>query len=333
MKSVVLKGIRQPLVVENVAIPTAGAGEVVVAVRAASFNHRDWWIQQGQYAGLKFPIILGSDGSGTVHSVGAGIDTQLIGNEVIIYPCMHWGNEERFPADHMTVLGLPDNGTWAEYVKVPVENIFAKPAHLTFEEAASLGVAGLTAYRALFVRGGWRPGSKVLISGAGGGAAVFAVQYAVAAGSEVYVTSGSDEKIAKALTIGAKAGFNYHEDAWAENLQHKAGRFDVIVDSALGHGFADLVDLAAKGGTIVFFGETAGPIPELNGRKIFAKQLNICGTSSGSPKDFQDMLQFIAAHKIHPVLDETFDLKNAETAMRAMDKGNSRYGKSVLRIK
>lgn len=332
MKAIVLNGIKEKLVVEEVDKPIPAAGEVVVKIKAAAFNHRDWWIQQGQYAGLRFPIILGSDGSGIVDSVGPEVSPAIIGRQVVIYNGLGWGNDERFPADGYQNLGLPDNGTWAEYVKIPAENIFPKPSHLTFEEAAALPVAGVTAWRALFVRGHWQPGDKVLISGAGGGAAVFALQFAVAAGAEVYVTSSSEEKIQKAVRLGATGGVNYHDTDWAAKLQLLAGNFDVIIDSALGNGFADLVNLAAKGATIAFFGATAGQIPELNGRILFSKQLNLCGTSSGSPRDFMAMLDFIAAHQLKPVIDEIFPFEQAEQAMRTMDKGNARYGKVAMTV-
>ncbi|WP_447640773.1 MULTISPECIES: quinone oxidoreductase family protein [Chitinophagaceae] len=332
MKAIVLNGVKQPLIVEDVNEPILNPGEVLVKVKAAGFNHRDWWIQQGQYAGLKFPIILGSDGSGTVEKVHDTEDAHWIGKDVVISPFIDWGNNERVPGDNNTVLGLPENGCWAEYVKVPIANIYPKIDHLSFLENAAIPVAGGTAWRALMVRGRCQKGDKVLISGAGGGGAVFAVQYAVAIGADVYVTSGSEEKIQRAVELGAKAGVNYHDDNWGEELKAMVGSFDVIVDSALGKGFAILVDLAAKGGTIAFFGATAGLIPELNGRVIFSKQLNICGTSGASPRDFQAMLDFIKTHQLKPVIDAVFPFEEAENAMRSMDHGNTKYGKVLIEI-
>lgn len=332
MKGIVLNGVKQPLVVEDIDIPALNTGEVLVKIKAAGFNHRDWWIQQGQYAGLRFPIVLGSDGSGVVEKVHDAADAHWLGKDVVISPFIEWGNDERVPGADYTVLGLPDNGCWAEYVKIPVANLYPKVDHLSYVENAAIPVAGGTAWRALMVRGGCKKGDKVLISGAGGGAAVFAVQYAVAAGAEVYVTSGSEDKIQRAVALGAKAGVNYHDDNWGEQLKAMAGGFDVIVDSALGKGFATLVDLAAKGGTITFFGETAGAIPELNGRVIFSKQLNICGVSGASPKDFQGMLDFMETYQLKPVIDTVFPFAEAESAMRSMDHGNTKYGKVLIEI-
>ncbi|ASZ11820.1 zinc-binding dehydrogenase [Chitinophaga pendula] len=332
MKAVVLNGIDQPLELEELPMPVAAPGEAVVKIQAAAFNKRDWWIQKGQYAGLKFPIVLGSDGSGTVHSVGDEKDNTWIGKEVVILPSLNWGSNEAVQQKSFTILGLPEAGTFAEYVKVPVQNLFNKPAHLTFEQAAAFPLSGLTAFRALFVKGQWQPGEKVLISGVGGGAGSFALQWAVNAGADTYVTSGSREKIEQAIALGAKGGVNYRDADWKEQLAKQAGAFDVIIDSALGDGFENLVALAAPGGRIVFFGGTAGNIPAINGRPIFWKQLSILGTTMGSPKDFQAMLDFIDQYKIIPIVDEVLPLAHAEDAVRLLDNDSSRFGKVVLEV-
>jgi len=333
MKAAILKGIDMPLVVESVATPALGANDVLVKLKAASLNKRDWWIQKGQYAGLKFPIVLGSDGAGIVDAVGANVDKSLMGKEVVIYPGIHWGDNERgFTPQTFSILGLPDDGCLAEYVKINAENVFPKPAQLSFEETAALPVAGLTAFRALFIRGQWQKGERVLISGVGGGAGSFALQWALAAGAEVWVTSGSEKKIEKAIQLGAKGGVRYTAENWEKELQAKAGDFDVIIDSALGDGFAKLVSLAAPGGRIVFFGGTGGNIPALNGRAVFWKQISILGTSLGSPKNFETMLKFVSDKKIHPIIDNVFSLNDAEKAMRTMDTHSDKFGKTVLKI-
>lgn len=332
MKAVVLNGVDQPLQLEETPMPVAAPGEAIVKVHAAAFNKRDWWIQKGQYAGLKFPITLGSDGSGIVHAVGDKKDTAWIGKEVVILPTLNWGDKETVQQKSFTILGLPEAGTFAEYVKIPVQNLFNKPAHLTFEQAAAFPLAGLTAFRALFVKGQWQPGEKVLISGVGGGAGSFALQWAVKAGAETYVTSSSREKIKQAIALGAKGGANYRDPDWKDQLATQAGAFDVIVDSALGEGFEHFISLAAPGGRIVFFGGTAGNIPALNGRVIFWKQLSILGTTMGSPKDFQAMLDFINQHQIVPIVDEVLPLAHAEEAIRLLDNESSRFGKVVLEV-
>jgi NADPH:quinone reductase-like Zn-dependent oxidoreductase len=332
MKAIVLNGIEAPLTLSEVPVPELEPDEALIELKAAGMNKRDWWIYKGQYAGLKFPIILGSDGSGIVKAVGSGLPESWKGQAVIIYPAAGWGDAEAHQNKDFQILGLPVNGCYAEYVKVKAEMLYPKPAHLSFNEAAVFPVAGLTAYRALFVRAGWQKGDKVLISGVGGGAGTFALQYALAVGAEVWVTSGSPDKIQRAVSIGAKGGANYKEAGWAEKLLAQAGSFDVIIDSALGEGFADLTTLAGWGARIVFFGGTAGNIPALNGRPLFWKQISILGTTMGSPRDFESMLSFIQQHGVKPVIDEVFTLAETAKAMERLSGAGSRFGKMVLTI-
>lgn len=331
MKAIVLHGVGEPLLPQKVPIPDPGAHEALVRVKAAAFNRRDWWIQQGQYAGLRFPIIPGSDGSGIVEQVGADHHQNWIGREVIINPALAWGKKEAFQEKSFHILGLPQDGTFAEYVRVPVANLHEKPGHLSFEEAAALPLGGLTAYRALFSRAGLTTGEKVLVVGIGGGVATFALQWGIHAGATVYVTSGSASKIEQAMTLGAKDGVRYTDDNWAQRLQEKAGGFDVIVDSALGEGFAQHLGLANPGGRIVFFGGTAGNIPALNARQLFWKQLSLLGTTMGSPADFERMLAFVNKYHIRPIIDRIYPLEDAEKALRRMDS-SVQFGKIVLKI-
>src|SRR5579872_7239867 len=196
MHALVLTGKNEPILLQDRAIPQAAAGEAIVKVYAAALNHRDVWIQKGLYAGLKYPIVPGSDGAGVVESGGS---EDWIGKEVIINPALHWGSSPTHQdQETFQILGLPDDGTFAEYVKVPVSSLVGKPAHLSFEEAAAIPLASATAYRALFTRAQLRPGEKVLITGIGGGVALAALVMAVAAGAHVYVSSSDEEKIAKA---------------------------------------------------------------------------------------------------------------------------------------
>ena len=311
--------------------PQPGAGEVVVAIRAAALNHRDVWIKTGQYAGVKWPCQPGSDGAGVVMAVGDGVDAAWIGREVVINPSFDWGSDEQTQGPNFTILGLPRAGTLAEKISVPVAQLSAKPAHLSWEEAAALPLAGLTAYRALFARARLRAGERVLVTGIGSGVAWFALQFAVLCGADVWVTSSSAEKIAKAIALGAKGGFHYTRVGWAEEATKIAGMFDVIVDSAGGAGFGDLIDLAAPGGRIVVFGGTRGNGPALPLRKIFWRQLSLLGTTMGSPADWSAMLEFVALHRVRPVVSEVFPLARAGEAFALMERGGQ-CGKIVVRI-
>ncbi len=330
MKAIVLEAADQPLIYKDVEKPKAEFGEVLVEIKAAALNRRDWWITQGKYAGIKYPSILGSDGSGIVAEVGPDVDQSWLGKEVIINPSTNWGDHQDYQQKDFKILGLPENGTFAEFVKIGAEYLYPKPSHLTFEQAAAIPLAGLTAYRALFTKGKAQKGNKVLIVGVGAGTGSFALQWAVAAGCQVFVTSSTGEKIEKARELGAAAGVNYKAQDWTEQLKQLAGGFDVIIDSALGEGFAKLLDLCNPGARIVFFGGTAGNLPALDARKIFWKQLQLLGTTMGNKEDFEAMLNFVNEHKIIPVVDEVFALEDAEKAVRKMDDYR-RFGKIVLR--
>jgi len=331
MKAIVLESAENPLVYKEVEKPTIEPGEVLVQMKAAALNRRDYWITVGKYAGIKYPTILGADGSGVVAEAGEGAE-EWLGKEVIINPSHNWGDSPDFQGKDFKILGLPEDGTLAEYVKVKAEYLYPKPAHLNWEQAAALPLAGLTAYRALFTKAHIKKGDKVLIVGVGAGTGTFLLQWALAAGCPVFVTSGSGEKIERAKQLGAAAGVNYKAQDWAEELKHfSGGGFDVIVDSALGPDFAKLPDLCNPGGRIVFFGGTAGNIPELNGRAIFWKQLQIMGTTMGTKEDFEAMLNLVNTHKIVPVVDEVFPITEAKKAFSKMES-SAQFGKLVLTV-
>ncbi|HEY4989434.1 MAG TPA: alcohol dehydrogenase catalytic domain-containing protein, partial [Opitutaceae bacterium] len=229
------------VVLSEVPDPVAQPGEAVVELKAAALNHRDLWIKLGQYAGLTFPCIPGSDGAGIVTAVGPGTDASWVGRDVIINPSFNWGMSEGAQGPGFSILGLPRDGTLADRIAVPAAQLSARPAHLSWEEAAALPLAGLTAWRALFGRAHLIPGERVLVTGIGGGAALSALQFAAVSGNDVWVTSSSDDKIARAMKLGARGGFRYDQDGWATVAAKTPGPFDVIIDSAGGAGFGALV--------------------------------------------------------------------------------------------
>jgi zinc-binding alcohol dehydrogenase/oxidoreductase len=332
MQAVVLPAVKTPASFQAMPDPAAQPGQAIVRLKAAALNHRDLFIWQGQYAGLKFPLIPGSDGAGVVESVGSSADQGWVGREVIINPALDWGDDPRAQGPKFRILGLPDSGTFAEKIAIGVHQLAPKPAHLDWHQAAALPLAGVTAWRALFTRAQLKAGEKVLLTGIGGGAALFALQYASAAGAEVWVTSSSADKIVRAQTMGAAGGVNYREADWAKTLQASAGGlFDVIVDSAGGDGFLSLIELTKPGGRIAFFGATVGNPSGFDLRRGFFRQINILGTTMGSPQDFAGMMDFVAQHRIVPIVDRVFPLAETEQAFRHME-ASAQFGKIVLAI-
>lgn len=332
MNAAVITEVKKPVVFQTVPDPAAASGRAIVRLKAAALNHRDLWIQLGLYAGIKLPVIPGSDGAGVVESVGDPADQSWVGREIIINPSLDWGHDTWAQGPQFRILGLPDSGTFAEKISIPVANLAPKPAHLSWQQAAALPLAGLTAWRALFTRAQLTGGERVLVTGVGGGAALFALQFAAAAGAEVWVTSSSPEKIARAQTLGAAGGVNYRDADWPAQLQKKAGGlFDVIIDSAGGEGFGKLIELTRPGGRIAFFGATTGNPPGLDLRKSFFRQITILGTTMGSPADFHGMQQFVEMHRLAPVVDKVFPLAETEAAFRHMEAA-AQFGKIGLTI-
>jgi NADPH:quinone reductase-like Zn-dependent oxidoreductase len=301
MKAVVLDSQHPDKIrLTDMNLPALGVNEAKIKIHAAALNHRDQWCREGKYPNLKDGVVLGSDGAGVVEAVGDEVDSSWIGKEVIINPAIHWGNNSGVQDRNFRILGMPDYGTFAEYLHVDVDRLHTKPEHLDFERAAALPLAGLTAYRALVYHGKVKKGDKVLITGYGGGVAQMAVQFAVAMGAEVYVNSGEKSKIDKALAMGVKAGFDYQEASWPKQALDMSGGFDLIVDSAMGDTFSNLLDVVRPGGSIVFYGATLGNPSQLNARKVFWNQIRIQGSTMGSDQDFSDMLLFVNGKKIVP---------------------------------
>lgn len=312
-------------------IPEIKTGEALVKLTAAALNHREHWIRMGLYAGI-VPAILGSDGCGEVIAVADTVHQHWIGKIVILNPNQHWGESQRHQSKDYRILGMPSDGTLAEYIAIPVDRLHEKPSYLNAENAAALPLAGLTAYRACFYKGNIEPGMNVLITGIGGGVAQFAAQFALVAGARVFVTSGSTEKAARFLKMGAQGVANYREPKWHEKLLKESGGFDVIIDSAGGAEFNLLLRTLKPGGCLVFYGATLGGVPQLDMPRIFFGQFTIKGTTMGSDTDFVQMLQFVSQHRVYPIIDSVRPLKEAPVALNDMREGKF-FGKIVLACK
>lgn len=320
----------KPLVIKEVPKPKPIKDQVLVRLHAASLNHLDLW-NRNEKTPPENGVIPGADGSGVIEFVGEDADPLMIGMEVVINPSLNWGPNPIVHGDSFKILGYPDNGTFSDYVVISKKQVFEKPEHLTHEESAAVPLAALTAYRALFSKARLRAKEKVLITGVGGGAALWVLQFAVAYQARVYVTSGSDEKIARAKSLGAAGGFNYKDPAWVEKAAKEAGGFDIIIDSAGGDQFPKLLDLAMPGARIVNFGRTAGNITELSTRTLYWKQISIHGTTMGTRDEFLSMLDFIESRRLKPVIDKAYPLEQINEALERMET-SGQFGKIVISI-
>jgi len=297
--------------------PIARPGWSVVKLRAAGLNHHDVWSLQG--VGLpadRLPMILGCD--------GAGVDEA--GNEVIIHavvPSEGWvGDETLDPA--RTLLSELYDGTLAEFVAVPLRNLVPKPAGLSFEHAACLSTAWLTAYRMLFVNSGLTPGATVLVQGAGGGVSTALIQLGSAAGFRVWATSRDEAKRAKAIDIGADRGF-----APGERMPE---RVDAVMETVGAATWSHSINSLKPGGTVVISGATSGDAPakaELT--KIFFKQLRVVGSTMGNRVELERLANFVVNKGISPVVDSTYALADAREGIEKLAAGDV-FGKVVLTL-
>ena len=329
MKALVLEELKQPLQLRERPDPAPGPGEVVVTLEAASLNRRDYWIREGLYPGISTPAVLGSDGAGVVSAVGDGVDSELLDKEVLVNPSKSWGENPAAQGPDFEVLGMPSDGTFATHLVTTPGQLLSIPGHLGMREAAALPIAALTAWRAVFTQGRLREGQKILITGIGGGVALFSAQLAIASGAEVYLTSSSEEKMDRVKEMGARGGANYREDGWAKDFRARHGQVHLIVDGAGGKDYAKLLDLALPAGRIVNYGSTAGAPERLDLFRLFWKQLRIIGTTMGTPAEMEALLEFIASHELHPVIDSTCALADGNAALDCM-KNHSQFGKLVL---
>jgi len=310
----------EKLRLEDIPSPEAVPAETVVRIHAAALNHRDVFITHGLYPKIGLPV-----------TPGAHCCAVADGADVVVNPAIGWGADARLWDSEATILGMPRDGTFAQFVSVPQENVHAKPEHLSVEEAAALPLGGVTAYRATFTRGKLQAGETVLITGVGGGVQTFALLYAKAIGARTVVTSSRDGKLERAKALGADVAINYATTPdWHKAVRAAVGVVDLAIDSAGGDTCAKALRVVRPGGRAVTYGGTSGDT-SLKMLRIFWHQLSIFGTSMGSPADFKAMLDFVSKHRIKPVVDRVYELSEIKSAVQRMHDA-LQFGKIVLRI-
>ena len=333
MKAVRLNELGGPdkLHIEEIAQPQPGPGEILVKVKRAAFNRRDVFITQNLYPGIVLPRTLGSDGCGEVAGLGAGVSGPAVGTPVVIDPQFGWDDDPHTLNKNGSILGMPHDGTFAEYVVAPATNVYDKPSRLSDDEAAAIPLGGLTAYRAVFTRGRITKDDLVLIPGVGSGVQTFALIYAVHAGARVVVTSGSDEKLERATKLGASGAINYRTtpEWWKEARKLTDGGPTLVIDSTGGETLARCLDIARYGARVVIYGGTQGDA-KIRPFSIFWKHLDVLGTSMGSPQDFAAMLGLFETG-LRPVVDKVFPMDDVVAAAERVLKGEQ-FGKVVLAI-
>lgn len=310
--------------------PQLTDNQVLIKIKAMALNRRDQWIRMGMYPKIQ-ESVLGSDACGIVEEVFNPKDEHWLGKPVLINPNNNWGEDPRHQSSAYHILGMPTNGTFAEYLAIDANRLHEKPEHLTFEEAAALPLGGLTAYRAVFTHGEVQKNDKVLISGVGGGVAQFAFQFAKAAGAKVAVSSGEDKKLAKTESLGADFGVNYKNEGWQKQIAKKMGELNLIIDSAGGEQFSTLIKLLGRSGKLVFYGATLGLPPKIDLYRIFFNQIRIQGTTMGNDTEFVEMLNFVSKHKIVPIIDSVCPFSEIIQSFNKM-QNSQHFGKLVITV-
>jgi len=295
--------------------PTAPDGWAVVTVKAASLNHHDVWALRGvALSADQTPMILGGD--------AAGIDED--GNEVVVHsvigdPDAGGGDETYDP--RRSLLSERHPGTFAEKVAVPRRNLLPKPPELSWEEAACLPTAWLTAYKMLFSRSGARPGDTVLVQGAGGGVATAAIVLARAGGFRVWATSRSEDKRKAALAVGAHEVF--------EAGARLPGKVDAVIDSVGEATLDHSIKSARPGGRVVLCGATSGGVAQVVLARVYFTQVDVLGSTMGNRRELQELLNLLVTTGARPIIDSVFPLEQARDALAKMVGGNF-FGKVVL---
>jgi NADPH:quinone reductase-like Zn-dependent oxidoreductase len=314
-------------------VPRPGANEVLVRVHANSLNYRDLLVVKGLYdPKMRLPRIPLSDGAGEVAETGPGVTRFKTGDRVAAIFMQSWIAGPVNESYGASALGGAIDGMAAEYVVLNENGLVAIPEHLTYEQAATLPCAGVTAWNALMVADGIRPGETVLAQGTGG-VSIFALQFARVAGARVIITSSSDEKLERARKLGASDGINYKENPeWSRAAKRLTGGkgADHIVEVGGGGTFAQSLHAARTGGHISMIGILTGVTGDVPTVLILHKSIQIHGIYVGSREMFEEMNRALKVDKIEPIVDRVFGLEEINEALAYMESGRH-FGKIVIR--
>jgi len=318
--------------------PSVTPGRVVVRVKACALNYLDIWVRRG-WPGLKLemPHWCGADVAGEIAAVGDGVSGWAAGQRVVVDPGINRVQDEYTRRGEASVspgyhiLGEHVRGGAAEYVAVPAENLAPMPDGLDFPQAAAPLLAGLTAWRMLIHRAGLQAGESVLVVGAGGGVNTLSIQIAKLAGAVVFAVASSEEKAARARSLGADVVIDRSRVDWVREVFKLTGKrgVDVVVDNVGRATLAGSMQAVARGGRIVIVGNTSGPQAEIDIRFIFGKQISLIGSTMGNHQDFLAVIELLRQGKLKPVIGRVVPLRDGIEAYRLMEEGRQ-FGKILL---
>jgi NADPH:quinone reductase-like Zn-dependent oxidoreductase len=339
MRAAVFEDFGGPEVVEirKVPIPKPGPGEVRVEVEAAAMNHLDLWVRRGLPIETPMPHIGGSDIAGVVEAVGPGVDEVPVGTRVVVDPSLGYDwydGQDRgasFEELPFRIIGEHTQGGFAEYAVVPAANLLEIPDGFPATEAAAAGLVFVTAWRALITRGRLRAGERVLITGASGGVGTAAVQVAHRAGAKVFAVTGGADNVSRTAGLGADIVYDRFEvdfsrEVWRDT--YKKG-VHVVFDTVGEEIWPKCLRALSKGGRLVTSGATTGSRGVTELRLVFWKQLEILGSTMGTPTEFREVMRLIFDGTFAPVVQEVMPLDDARRAHEILERGKI-FGKLVL---
>lgn len=339
MRAAVFQDFGGPEVVEirNVPIPQPGPGEVRIKVEAAAMNHLDLWVRRGLPIETPMPHIGGSDIAGVVDAVGPGADDVPIGTRVVVDPSLgyewYFGQDrgESFEELPFRIIGEHTQGGFAEYTVVPAMNLLEVPDGVAATDAAAAGLVFVTAWRALITRGRLRAGERVLITGASGGVGTAAVQIARRAGAKVFAVTGGEDNVRRTMELGADIVYDrfdvdFSREVWRDT--YKKG-VHLIFDTVGEDMWARCLRALSIGGRLVTSGATTGSRGVTELRLMFWKQLEIMGSTMGTPTEFREVMRLVFDGTFTPVIQEIMPLDDARRAHEILEKGKI-FGKLVL---
>jgi 2-desacetyl-2-hydroxyethyl bacteriochlorophyllide A dehydrogenase len=340
MKAVVFyeHGGPEKLRYEERPVPRIKPDEVLIRVKACALNHLDLWIRQGIPAyPIALPHISGSDVAGLVEQVGSQVQDVTVGQRVFVSPGLNCGMCEECKAGRdnrcpsFSVLGVKTDGGYAEFVAVPGRNVIPIPGSLSFEQAAAFPLVSVTAWHMVVTLAGLRCSETALIIGGGSGVGHMAVQLAKHLGARVITTVGSEDKVPKALELGADAVINHSTEPLARRVQELTeGRgVDVVIEHVGPQVWEDCLRSLAKGGRLVTCGATTGGEVALDLRYLFSRQLTLKGSYMGTKAELLEAARLIGAGTLKPVIDCVYPLKEARAAQEHM-LSRRFFGKIVL---
>ncbi len=326
---------------DEVPNPTVSPREVLIEVHAASVNHLDIFARRGM-PGVKLPLphIPGADAAGVVLETGSEVEGVQPGQRVTINPGISCGRCEfcaaGFGSQCITyhMVGENIDGSYAELLKIPQHNVLPIPDEMSFADAAAAPLVFMTAWSMMISKGRIQPGEDVLILGAGAGVGTAAIQIAKMVGCRVFATASSDEKLDHARQLGADVLINYAEEEFdraIRKLTDKRG-VDVVIDYIGADTWVRSLRTARRGGRILTCGATTGPTPQTDLRHIFFRQLQILGSTMGSPRDFRDVMKCVFRGQLKPVVDRILPLSEAREAHELIE-GRKVFGKLILNPK